>query len=90
ESMPVRNEYKLALLRKQITAMQSILMSNAAKGPRSEGGPRPTPVPAQLQRPVAAAALPLSPVAGRRLAHQGRDGRLGAALHVLSEPVAAK
>src|SRR5207244_6101957 len=37
ESMPVRNEYKLALLRKQITAMQSILMSAGGRGPRSEG-----------------------------------------------------
>jgi thioredoxin-like negative regulator of GroEL len=54
ESMPARNEYRLALLRRQIAAMQSIL-SGTAKPPHSSPGKPPAgDMVARPSRPVAA------------------------------------
>lgn len=76
ESMPVRNEHKLALLRKQIVALESILSRAATPGQSKPGAnvaPKASP---EGGRPVAAAP--------RRMV-QGRDGRAAPALHVAAE-----
>ncbi len=78
ESQPIRNERKLALLRKQIASLQSTLSSPSLR-PGSKTSPSSLPVQGPgRQSPTGQRPMAVTPAAATVRLTQGRNGHLGA------------